>query len=153
LVDDDFVLWESNSILRYLAMQYGVESSIYPVSARQRAGVDRWLDWSLSRLQPAERPVFWGYVRTAPKDRDEEALKEAVSNVEALWILLDSQLQGRVFLEAESFTLADLVLSTYARRWFGLEGLARRSLPNLERWYQRIEVRPGFLKYLAPALT
>ncbi len=56
LVDGDFVLWESNSILRYLVMQYAPASPLYPPEPRQRASIDRWLDWSLSTLQPAERP-------------------------------------------------------------------------------------------------
>src|ERR1700741_407205 len=63
LVDGDFVLWESNSILRYIMMQYGGPSALYPADAKARASIDRWLDWSLSTLQPAERPVFWGIVR------------------------------------------------------------------------------------------
>src|SRR5947209_5100230 len=67
LVDGDFVLWESNSIIRYLVMQYGgdgTHETLYPPDPRSRASVDRWLDWTLSTLQPAERPVLWGYVRT-----------------------------------------------------------------------------------------
>src|ERR1700761_8365280 len=45
LIDDDFVLWESNSILRYLVRQYGESSPLYPVDARTSSRVDRWLDW------------------------------------------------------------------------------------------------------------
>ena len=39
LVDDDFVLWESNSILRYLAMQYGESSLLYPPEPKSRASM------------------------------------------------------------------------------------------------------------------
>ena len=71
LVDDDFVLWESNSIIRYLAMQYGEnETALYPQAPKLRASIDRWLDWTLSTLQPAERPVFWGFVRTPAHERN-----------------------------------------------------------------------------------
>ncbi len=59
LVDDDFVLWESNSILRYLVLQYGESSLLYPSEPRLRSSIDRWLDWSLTTLQPTEKPVFW----------------------------------------------------------------------------------------------
>src|SRR3954464_13703053 len=64
LVDGDFVLWESNSVMRYLCLAYGRHSPIYPQSPQARAGVDRWLDWTLSTLQPVDRPVFWALVRT-----------------------------------------------------------------------------------------
>ena len=58
LVEGDFVLWESNSIMRYLGMVHGKGSPIYPETPRRRAAVDRWLDWTLSTVQPVDRPVF-----------------------------------------------------------------------------------------------
>ena len=58
LVDGDYVLWESNSVMRYLNLAYGKGSPIYPQDAKGRAAVDRWLDWTLSTLQPVDRPVF-----------------------------------------------------------------------------------------------
>lgn len=153
LVDDDFVLWESNSILRYLALQYGAASPLYPAEPRLRASIDRWLDWSLSTLQPAEKPVFWTLVRTPPEQRDATRLADDVSNVTLLWRLLDTHLQGRFFLESDKFTLADIVIGAYAKRWFGLPGIERPPLPNLERWYSRIATRSGFKKYVDFPLT
>ena len=76
LVDGDYVLWESNSIMRYLNLAYGKDSAIYPQDAKGRAAVDRWLDWTLSTLQPVDRPVFWGLVRTPPEKRDMVATAE-----------------------------------------------------------------------------
>jgi glutathione S-transferase len=153
LVDDDFVLWESNSILRYLVTQYGEGSLLYPSEPASRASVDRWLDWSLSTLQPAERPVFWALVRTPAAGRDAAKLATDFDAVTALWRMLDTHLQGRFFLEGEKFTLADIVIGAYAKRWFGLDGVARPPLPNLERWYSRIATRTGFKKYVDFPLT
>jgi len=153
LVDDDFVLWESNSILRYLVLQYGAASPLYPAEPRLRASIDRWLDWSLSTLQPAERPVFWTLVRTPPEQRDATKLADDVRNVTQLWRLLDTHLQGRFFLESDKFTLADIVIGAYAKRWFGLAGIERPPLPSLERWYSRIATRSGFKKYVDFPLT
>ncbi|MGH9806728.1 MAG: glutathione S-transferase, partial [Terriglobia bacterium] len=59
LVDGDFVLWESNSVMRYLAIAHRPQSPVYPQAPKKRAGVDRWLDWTLSTVQPVDRPVFW----------------------------------------------------------------------------------------------
>jgi len=154
LVDGDFVLWESNSILRYLVLQYGPPSvPLYPAEPKVRASIDRWLDWTLSTLQPAERPLFWSIVRTPPEQRDEAALAKDLAAVGALWKMLDTHLQGRFFFETDKFTLADVVLGAYAKRWFGLEGIERPSLPNLERWYSRLATRPGFKKYVDLPLT
>ncbi|SAK93087.1 glutathione S-transferase domain-containing protein [Caballeronia calidae] len=153
LVDGDFVLWESNSIIRYLAMQYAPDSALYPAGPKVRASADRWLDWSLSTLQPAERPVFWGYIRTSAADRDAAQLAAAASEVEKLWRVVDAHLKGRDYLEGDTFTLADLVIAAYARRWFGIAELVRPALPELERWYVGITQRAGFQRYVSHALT
>jgi glutathione S-transferase len=148
LADGDFVLWESNSILRYLVMQYGGTSPLYPSEPKSRARIDRWLDWTLSTLQPAERPVFWGIVRTPEVARDHVQIASDVAKVTGVWRMLDAQLEGRDFIEGEHFTLADIVLGAFAKRWFGLPGIERPPLPNLERWYRRLAARPGFRKYV-----
>ncbi|HEX7884072.1 MAG TPA: glutathione S-transferase [Afipia sp.] len=151
--DGDFRLWESNAIIRYLVLQYAPAHPIYPAAPKERAGVERWLDWALTTLQPAERPVFWGYVRTAPHLRDNAALQAEVDAVAAQWAILDRQLSGRNFLEAEQFTLADLVLGAYARRWFGIAEITPPPMPNLERWYGNLEKRDGFRQYVSPPLS
>jgi glutathione S-transferase len=153
LVDGTFVLWESNSILRYLAMQYGESSSLYPSEPKLRASIDRWLDWALSTLQPAERPVFWAIVRTPPEQRDTGALATNLVTLTERWRVLDSHLQGRFHLEGDQFTIADIVLGAYAKRWFGLNGIERAHLPSLERWYQRLTQRAAFKKYIDHDLT
>jgi len=148
LVDGNFTLWESNAILRYLAMEYGPSSLLYPTDPKVRALIERWLDWSIGTLAPAERPVFITLVRTPVEKRDMAKLAADLDGVAAQWRLLDRHLQGRFFLENERFSLADIVIGTFAKRWFGLEGVARPPLPNLERWYQRIAQRQGFRKHI-----
>jgi glutathione S-transferase len=153
LVDGAFVLWESNSILRYLAMQYGASSSLYPNDPALRASIDRWLDWSISTLAPAERPVFLTLVRTPPEQRDKEALAANLKTLIARWKILDGHLQGRFHPEGDRFTIADIVLGAFAKRWFGVEGIDRPPMPSLERWYQRLTQRAGFKKYIDLPLT
>ncbi|MBN3813149.1 glutathione S-transferase [Paraburkholderia sp. Ac-20347] len=153
LVDGNFVLWESNAILRYLAMEYGPSSLLYPTEPKVRAGVERWLDWSIGTLAPAERPLFIALVRTPVEKRDAIQIAADLANVAAQWTLLDRHLQGRFFLENDRFSLADIVLGSFARRWFGLEGIERPALPNLERWYQRLAQREGFRKYIGLPLS
>ena len=63
--DDGFVLWESNSILRYLAATHGGEA-FYPVAPQARASAERWMDWNFTWAD-AIRPIFFQMVRTAPK--------------------------------------------------------------------------------------
>ncbi|MGM4891905.1 glutathione S-transferase [Tardiphaga sp. 709] len=153
LVQGDFVLWESNSIMRYVALAYGATSRLYPSTPKVRAGMERWLDWTLTTLQPAERPLFWGLVRTPVADRDMAALQKAADANAALWEMVDRQLSHQTWMEGDDFSLADIAIGCYARRWFGVVGVTRPALPHLQRWYQVISARPGFQTYVAPPLS
>ena len=153
LVDGDYVLWESNSIMRYLCMAYGPASPIYPQDAKRRAGVDRWLDWTLSTLQPVERPVFWALVRTPAAQRDMIAIQRDADVAAEAWRIVDRQLAARRYLEGDQFTLADVAIAAFARRWFGVEGIIRPELPELDRWYAQVADRPGFVQFVAPPMS
>jgi glutathione S-transferase len=153
LVDGDFVLWESNSIMRYFALTHGQGSPVYPDAPKARAAVDRWLDWTLSTLQPVDRPVFWALVRTPVEKRDMIAIQKDADAEAVVWRIPDAQLATRQFIEGDQFTLADIALGAYARRWFGVEGISKPRFPNLERWFAQFSARPGFQKFLAPPMS
>ena len=153
LVDGDFVLWESNSIMRYLVLAYRPQSPIYPQAPRLRASVDRWLDWTLSTLQPVERPVFWALVRTPIEERDMAAIRKDADAAAAQWHIIDADLKSRRFITGDEFTLADIALGAFARRWFGVEGITKPAFSQLERWFAEISTRPGFVRYVAPPMS
>lgn len=153
LVDGDYVLWESNSVMRYLALAYAPQSPIYPSSPKARAGVDRWLDWTLSTLQPVDRPVFWALVRTPAEQRDMVAIQRDADAEAAQWVIVDFYLATRHFIEGDEFTLADIALGAYARRWFGVEGVTKPTLKHLERWFAQFAGRPGFKQFVAPPMS
>ena len=153
MVDGDFVLWESNSVMRYLALAYAPQSPIYPQSPKARAGVDRWLDWTLSTLQPVDRPVFWALVRTPIEKRDMVAIQKDVDAEAVQWRIADHHLAKRRFIEGDDFTIADIALGAYARRWFGVQGVTKPPLPHLERWFAQFAERPGFQQFIAPPMT
>ena len=153
LVDGDFVLWESNSVMRYLVLAYGKGSPIYPSAPKVRAGVDRWLDWTLSTLQPVDRPVFWGLVRTPIDKRDMAAIQRDADAEAVQWRIVDLQLATRRYIEGDDFTIADIALGAYARRWFGVEGITKPHFAHLERWFAQFADRPGFKQYVAPPMS
>lgn len=153
LVEGDFVLWESNSIMRYLCMAYRPDSSVYPTEPKRRAAVDRWLDWTLSTVQPVDRPVFWALVRTPPEKRDMAAIQKDVDAEALVWRIADHHLSTRRFIEGDDFTIADIAIGAYARRWVGVEGITRPEQPHLERWLKQLAGRPGFAQFIAPPMT
>lgn len=153
LVDGDYVLWESNSVMRYLCMAYGQGTPIYPQSPKARAAVDRWLDWTLSTLQPVERPLFWGLVRTAPEKRDMVQIQKDADAAGVVWRVVEAQLASRRYVEGDQFTIADIALGAFARRWFGVKGVTKPKLPHLERWFGEIAQRPAFVRIVAPPMS
>ncbi|MCC8952623.1 glutathione S-transferase family protein [Bradyrhizobium sp. Pear77] len=153
LVDGDYVLWESNSVMRYLCMAYGQSSPVYPRAPKARAAVDRWLDWTLSTLQPVERPLFWGLVRTAPDKRDMVQIQKDADAAGVVWRVVEAQLASRRYIEGDQFTIADIALGAFARRWFGVEGVTKPKLPHLERWFGEIAQRPAFVRIVAPPMS
>jgi glutathione S-transferase len=153
LVDGDYVLWESNSVMRYLAMSYRPESEIYPQAPKLRAGVDRWLDWTLSTVQPVDRPVFWGLVRPPAGQRDMVAIQKDVDAEAKVWLIADERLATHRYFEGDTFTLADIAVGAFARRWFGFEGVSKPKLGHLDRWFAQISERPGFQQVVAPPMS
>jgi glutathione S-transferase len=67
LKDGDDVLWESNSIVRYLAAQYGAET-LWQAVPIQRAKSEKWMDWANETLSPVHRKILIGLVRTPVKN-------------------------------------------------------------------------------------
>src|SRR6202012_5219917 len=71
LQEDDFTLWESNAIVRYLTRD---NPGLFPPGARARANVDRWMDAQQTTMNRPMTVVFWGLVRTPPEKRDLKAV-------------------------------------------------------------------------------
>ena len=102
MVDGDYALWESNSIMRYLCMAYGKGTPIYPQEPKRRAAVDRWLDWTLSTVQPVDRPVFWALIRTPPEKQDWAQIQKDADTEAPVWAIADRQLSRQRFMARPS---------------------------------------------------
>ena len=150
--DGDYVLWESHSICRYLAMRYGGEA-IYPPDPKVRAGVDRWLDWMLAYLIPVEAPVFSGTIRTPPEKRDTAMIEDGVKKLVVMFQIVEDRLTGRPYLEGNQATLADLLLGVFAYRYLKNPFLDRPTPPNLVAWCDRLCARPSYKKWVDQPLT
>src|ERR1700759_2353944 len=153
LVEGDFVLWESNSIMRYLCLAHGEGTPIYPDAPKRRAAVDRWLDWTLSTVQPVDRPVFWALIRTPPEKQDMAQIQKDADAEAPVWAIADRQLSTRHFMEGDAFTIADIAVGAYARRWLGFTTIKQPKFPHLERWFAELTARPAFAKHLGGPMS
>jgi glutathione S-transferase len=149
--DEGFVLWESNTIIRYLAASRG-GARLYPGDSRRRAEIERWMDWQLSALGPPMGTLTYGLYRAAPDQRDPVALEAAQRRGCELWPIVDRHLDAADHVAGAEFTLADICLGIYAHRWHSFP-LERPLLPRLEAWYVRLAERPGFVAHVAGPVT
>ena len=74
--DGELVLWESNTICRYLATTHRAER-LYPAAPAGRALVERWMDWQLSTLGAPMGALLYGLIRSKPEGRDHAAIEAA----------------------------------------------------------------------------
>ena len=141
LEDGDFVLWESNAIVRHLCAKYA-PGTLSPEPLAARADADRWMDWQTTTLQPVMGPAFMQLIRAPAAERNTTAIEESARKTEPLMAILDAQLAGRAFVCGAQFTMANIVLGCATHRWLGLP-LARTARPNVARWYAALMQRPA----------
>jgi len=146
LVDGDIVLWESNTICRYLTGREG-RDDLLPAAPAARACVEQWMDWQATELNNAWRYAFMALVRQSPLHQDPQALQASVAEWNRLMTLLDRQLErSGAFVAGPAFTLADIVLGLSANRWL-MTPMDRPSLPAVDAWFARLDQREGFRQH------
>jgi len=140
--DGPFVLWESNSILRYLTAKHSA-GNLWPEDLKVRAEADKWMDWQMSMFWPAFRPLFWNLVRTPADQRDEQAVEESRLKTAEILGYLDAQLKNRTFIAGDAFTMGDIPMGCAIWRWMSLP-VERPVLSNLQRWFDLLRERPAY---------
>jgi glutathione S-transferase len=145
--EGDFVLWESNTICRYLAAEHG-RDDLLPSPPRARAQVEQWMDWMSGELNNAWRYAFMALVRKSAAHGDATAVQASIKNWNHHMTLLDAQLsaqarRGSGFVVGTQFTLADVLLGLATHRWMG-SPIERSALPAVSAYYERLSLRPAF---------
>jgi glutathione S-transferase len=144
--DDGFVLWESNTIVRYLAGKYG-PGTLEPADPHARARASSWMDWQATVAAPALTPVFWGLIRTPPEKRDPAAIEAGKTKSMAAMKILDAALGKTAFVAGDTLSMGDIPVALMAYRFRRLVE-DRKGLDNLERWFAAIEQRPAFKQHV-----
>jgi glutathione S-transferase len=160
LVDGDFTLWESNTIVRYLCARYGAAPTLpaargslppegappclgrpgaavlklYPQDLQQRFNAERWMDWQQTTLNRAGSAAFVQWFRTSAEQRNVQLIAQSVAATEPLFEMLDAHLAKHSFMVGDELTMADIPIACEVHRWWGLPQ-ARPAWPHLERWY------------------
>ncbi len=149
--DDDFTLWESNTIVRYLAAKYGA-GSLWPEDPAARAVAEKWMDYQLGTLWVAFRAAFLGLVRTPPEKRDLDQIRASLESTTEALAILDAHLASEDYVAGTDLTIGDVALGTTVYRWLNMD-IERPEMPNLEAWHDRLSARPAYQKNVVVPFT
>ena len=151
LVDGDFVLWESNAIMQYLASR--AANSLWPNDARTRADIMRWQCWQIAHWskEGCEPLLFQRLVKKilglGPPDEAVVAKGIEAFNREAR--VLDAHLSKHPYLVGNALTLADF--SVAAPLVYAKEGdLPVAPYSHVRDWSARVLALPAW-RDTAPA--
>jgi glutathione S-transferase len=142
LVDGDTVVWESNTILRYLCNRQGGHA-LYPSDPAARSQVERWMDWQLASLNNP----YLGIFKEARKPAAERGASWATDAIELKTQLdiLEVGMDGKPWLADQAISLADVCLGPIVHRCLDFP-VELPGLPGLRAWRDNIAARPAFKK-------
>lgn len=137
LVDGDLTIWESHTILRYVAAKE--KSALIPTDIGARTQVERWMDWLLAALNSA----YLGGFRDAKKTEAERA-PDTVKNLVTELAILEKQLGKTPWVAGAEFSLADIALGPIVKRCVAFP-FDMPATPNISAWLAKLAERPAFV--------
>lgn len=148
--DGDTVLWESNTIIRYLAAKAG-RTDLLPADPGGRAAIEQWMDWQSGSLNEAWRYAVYALVRKVEGFDDAAQIAASLKSWRRHMRILEGQFAaqaaaGRHYAAGTGFTLADIVLGLSVARWFEAP-IERVDLPAVQAYFARLRERNAFCKY------
>ncbi len=145
--DGEFILWESNAILSYLADKYD-DGTLLPHDAEFRARAAQWMYWSDGSLFPYIKAMMGLLVRTPAEQRDPARVEELKQSLNRLIAMLNDDLAQRDYIAGDTFSIADMALVPLLYPWREVCH-DRPDFPHIERWFARIETRPAYRDIVA----
>ena len=135
---DGLTIWESNTILRFLATRAG--QRFYPVEPARRTEVERWMDWLLATLNPLYLYMFREAKKPAAERPADFAAQE--KEIAAQLTILDGALADRHWFAGDDLSLADIAMAPIVKRCLGFP-IDLPALSTLRAWQGRIDARPA----------
>ncbi len=151
LRDGDYVLWEANAIMQYLAGRKP-QSGLLPSDERGRLDVTRWQFWDLAHWDPAVAILlvenFVKPVLLAAGEPDPAQVAKGTEMFHRAAAVLEGQLKGRKYVTGDTLTIADFALGAplnySAQARFPLE-----NYPEIRRWHASLMALPAWQQTMA----
>lgn len=144
--DGGMIVWESNVIVRYLAATRG-RVDLLPSIPGPRARIEMWMDWQASDFNNSWRAAFQGLVRRNPEFQQPVNIERSLAAVSSSLAVVDAQLASTGgYICGATFSAADIPMGLSIHRCLSLPASLPR-FESVERYYQRLCERAGFVKY------
>ena len=146
LKDDDFILWESNSILRYIANKFDI-TEYYPVESKERAMVDKWLDWQASDFNSSWVYAFQSIVRKSKEHQDTKFIEQSKQKWNKCISIINDQLKSSKYISSDELSIADVVIAVSLNRWYLCIG-EKDLFKYVDKYFDRLSKLDGFNEIL-----
>lgn len=139
VIDGDATMWESNTILRYLAATYAPQ--LTGANPAESSEVERWMDFVLAAVNAGYLAAFKG-TKLDAADRP-AGFDAQLADLHAQMKIVSEHLESKEFLALDKLTIADIALAPILGRCLNFP-YDRPSMPGLEAWFERIAERSAF---------
>ena len=158
LEDGDLVLWESNTIMRYLVAQYD-KNGRFPKGVTAQYNSEKWMDWQLATFWPPLRATFLGLTRTPEAERNYNAILKDYQDTNKTLGLLDQILGIQAYCSGNQFNIGDIVVALGVHRWVLLNDSfpektgPRSELKNISLWLNQLREETCFAEFADKGLN
>jgi glutathione S-transferase len=144
---DGFILWESNTIVRYLYAKHG------PIRTFEEGyGAEKWMDWVTSTLAAPITTIFWQLIRTPADKRDGAAVEAAVKLAGEAFKIADDALASQPYMSGPALSMGDIPFGCFVNRWMNLP-VERPAHAHLAKYYERLKSRPAYQRHVMIPLS
>lgn len=144
--DGGFVMWESDAIVRYLALREG-RGDLHPADARARATVEQWMNWYSTNFSQTFRYAFHALIRKNPAFTDQGRIDSSLRATARAIAILDAHFaKGSAYVTGADFTLADILVGAGVNRWMHMPA-DKPACPAVAAYYDRLSERPAYAKW------
>ena len=141
-----YTLFESGAILMYMGEKHG---QLFPQDMAKRYEVVQWLMFQMGGVGPNFGQAH--HFRRAAPEKVPYAIDRFTNETRRLWGVMNDRLADNEWLAAGEFSIADIAVFPWTMR-YEWEGIALDEFPNVKRWYEAIDARPGVQRGLAAQL-
>jgi glutathione S-transferase len=142
LEDGDTIIWESNTIVRYLAARYG-GARFWSDDPARRAAAEMWMDWAHTTMGPEVTGLFHASVRTPEKDQDPAKIDARAKGAVKVLTILENHLAKSDWVAGDELSIGDIPIGTQLYRYFDRDN-ERPPLPRVEAYYARMCARQAY---------